>query len=651
MEKNKSTNLSKNTIKINAILIVFAFLSAFAFTCDLSALSAGNLSLTEKLFVVFSSNGNNYGFVYAILPFAFFFCYKYLYKYFNKYWLFIVISLCFGFITVWGEALSKTQSLKYVFGGLLSFASSALMAIGYAILYHFIICFLYAKFTKTEKFDLNENPKNLIKKVFDEKPFLICSIIIFVCYLPYLISFFPGTLNNDSYIQMHMILGKVEFTSHHPPLSTYLMSGVVLLGKKIWCDNFGFFLFVLIQTLSMALTFAYTIKFLQKFKTPYFLRIIILLVYCLVPMYPIFATCVIKDTLFLVAFIWYVLFLIDMALDYKTFFSKKSKVILFALTTLLLALLRNNGIYSILFTDAILVIVMLAKKLLRGEKKLKKIQVLSCFLVPVILFFIVTSIIYPAMGIKDGSRKEMLSFPAQQTARYIKEYGDEISISDKKIIDKVFEYDVMADSYNPNISDPVKVLFREDATTGDIVKYFGVWIKQLFRHPLVYLEATASLSYGYFYPGVNNLMYYQAVDMDNFESLATQYGMEVEFNQPDFLNPLSSVMIKCMNVFKRIPILGLTVNAGAYFWFFVILIAFAIKDKKYKFLLPLLPIIMNVFICVLSPAFFMHPRYAYPMLWTMPFIFAFFVYLFKGNKESIESKVTETANKTAEEIK
>ena len=66
------------------------------------------------------------------------------------------------------------------------------------------------------------------------------------------------------------------------------------------------------------------------------------------------------------------------------------------------------------------------------------------------------SILLPVWGITPGSKGEMLSIPFQQTARYVKEYPEDIMEQERLAIDNLLQYDKLAEAYNPSLSDPVK---------------------------------------------------------------------------------------------------------------------------------------------------------------------------------------------------
>lgn len=97
----------------------------------------------------------------------------------------------------------------------------------------------------------------------------------------------------------------------------------------------------------------------------------------------------------------------------------------------------------------------------------------------------------------------MLSVPFQQTARYLREYPDDVTASEKKAINRILDYDVLAEKYNPELSDPVKITFRfrdnddDPKLDGYMKDYFKAWFAMLRRHPGVYIQATLNNIYSY----------------------------------------------------------------------------------------------------------------------------------------------------------
>ena len=89
----------------------------------------------------------------------------------------------------------------------------------------------------------------------------------------------------------------------------------------------------------------------------------------------------------------------------------------------------------------------------------------------------------------------MLSIPFQQTARYVKYYGNDVSTEEEKVIRKVLDYDTIGKNYDPDLSDPVKNTYKQkDEYLKD---YFNIWFEMLKKHPTAYIQATLNGTYGY----------------------------------------------------------------------------------------------------------------------------------------------------------
>ena len=83
-----------------------------------------------------------------------------------------------------------------------------------------------------------------------------------------------------------------------------------------------------------------------------------------------------------------------------------------------------------------------------------------------------------------------MALPFQQTARYLQFYRQELSQEEKAAIEGVLaNVDVVAASYDPDISDPVKALYQRDSGPGRLAQYFKVWFTCFLKHPSVYAEA------------------------------------------------------------------------------------------------------------------------------------------------------------------
>ena len=81
-------------------------------------------------------------------------------------------------------------------------------------------------------------------------------------------------------------------------------------------------------------------------------------------------------------------------------------------------------------------------------------------ILPLIFSALITMGITSAFHVEKDTPKEMLSLPFQQTARYVRDYGDEGTEEEKAAIGQVLDYDKIAKGYMELTSDPVKTTYH-----------------------------------------------------------------------------------------------------------------------------------------------------------------------------------------------
>ena len=532
-----------------------------------------------------------------------------------KHILAVIFSLC----CVIGNSYQEVSSWNLVFSTVPLFLISIMQVFCYYYLIKTIFCFIDTLLERKRTIKVNTN--NKLVKLFQEHPFLFSLIVMLLFWLIYMIAFYPLILSKDPSFQIKQFFNvktkyidyviplsdKVNLTNHHPVFHTMLLGGSIKLGRLLGSDNLGLFIYAIMQSITLASSLAYTIYYLYKKKKSLLLSFILLMIYSLVPMFPFYAMSAVKDTLYTAVIIFFVITLFTILDDKET---KTSKYIVLLLLSILLYLLRNNGIYVVVGTILVLAIYR------RKE---------FIYLTAVLLFVISTYISYdkillPALKIPAGSIRETLSVPFQQTARYVKEHGDDIPLEDKKKIDKVLEYDTLKDRYNPNLADPVKNKYNKYTTKKELKDYFGVWKKELLKHPDTYIEATLNNTFGYFYPDTSNWYIYSG---KNNNKLITEDNLvNYHYNK---LVPLRIVLSAYGIIFPYIPLIGLISNIGFSAMLLLTIIVYLLISKYRKYIIAMLPSLLSLAICFISPAntYF---RYSMPFTFLIPF-YVSYVYL------------------------
>ncbi|MDE6851068.1 MAG: hypothetical protein K2J67_01075, partial [Lachnospiraceae bacterium] len=447
--------------------------------------------------------------------------------------------------------------------------------------------------------------------------------VITICWLPFLIVYFPGSVPHDGAVQINMFFDMDAMTNSHPWLVSIFMGFFVKLGSHI-SDNFGIFLITLIMYLIEALCYTVVCTKIYSWKLPAAINFLSISFFAIVPVFGGYATAVIKDGLFTSFFSLYMVLFIDLIISKQKL--NDIKHILFLLFIgCLVCFTRNNGIYMVIPTCFSIFFLCF-----RQNKKVAPALLISTL----VIYYFVESILAPSLGVKAGSKGEMLSIPFQQTARYLKEYPNDVSDEEKRIISNVLYYDNLAENYDPEISDPVKKTFHAHSTE-DIRNYIKVWFRMFLRHPNVYFEATLNNTYGYLYPFHNcdSLGAYQFYQKMDLLHISLPNGSYV------FSENIRSAMHCYAELWRDIPVLAELVNPGAYTWLLILLVGYSIYHRRFRDIFVFIPPLINVLVCIASPVNGLI-RYALPLMACTPVLIAFTCYRNLANSSNHLNKLT-----------
>ena len=540
-----------------------------------------------------------------------------------------LFSLFVPFILLLCESYNTVSSWDMVFGSKSAVLISVIKIIGFSFPVYTVFCFLsnveYSPVALKGNYKKSSFKNDLIKY----------TALFFVCWLPYIILLYPGCFSPDSRDEIAQIFNNREFcwsqgsivllddsvilNNHHPVFYTGILKVFTKLGKAISSYGISFEILCMLQAVILALSFAYAIAVMKKHSCKKSFTVCSAVFFALNPLFPIYAMTILKDTLFCALFVLTVVQLYEIAVA-ETITAKR--LIAFFFTLILFMLIRNNSFY-ILLAVLILLIIILFK-----EKK-RMLKVGSVVLAALLVFQIgFVSVLYPALSITPGSKREMLSVPFVQTARYIKEHGDEISAEDEEAILKVLNnggtLEEIAKVYNPVLSDSVKNKFNKYADKEDLVKYFKVWLKGLKAHPATYVQAYLNLHYGWFC-------------LEKEDSIPLAYSM-VSVNMrvviEDFSDNMgNSAFRSAVNTFLELidsnPVSKAFIRTASYSWIYVFLLFYSLKHKRFKALLANSVVFLNYLICFAGPIAYM--RYAIPMVCIVPF--SIFITLKKDKTE------------------
>ncbi len=530
-----------------------------------------------------------------------------------------------AFFLVFGYSFRSTNSWDLIFMDTFHLIMAVLMAVGYYFLFARAYRLLLHWILGFEAAD-GQDLKRAARWVLEDHAFSGPFLMILLFWLPYIIAKFPGAAMPETLAEMRQYYWNM-INNYYPPLHTVTLSLLMELGNMLWSYTFGFFLNLLAQLFMLLSAFSYGFVLMKRWKTPYIFRYVALAVICLVQYFPMEATIVEKD----VPYTACVLFLFLQLCELVRTIGAGREFSYLEMAGILLACIgiscnRNEGFYLVLAAGV--GVGVYAYRALWNDNRAKCVRITAAVLSPVFLFGLYQKVLLPACGVEDNGPKEALSIPFQQTARYVRDYGYELSEEDEEILSRVLDYENLAELYDPVTSDPVKYTYHAE-TSQDLADYFGLWLRQLIRHPGNAVEATMNNAYGWFY---------QEGYAHNYMMDSRIEGQDIrwEIVQPPKLAGVRQVMERIAKLLSRVPVLNWFENAGFVSWMTILTAAFLSGMKKKKYLLPFIPLFTALLVCVAAPTFNYQMRYIMPVMFCVPYYIPVLVQSIQDNNQEME---------------
>ena len=421
------------------------------------------------------------------------------------------------------------------------------------------------------------------------------ALIIFLCWLPWILVNYPGSTCGDGIGQVAMYLGAFPPSAHHPPLSTFFLLSCYRLGRFLLDENLGMFLYILLQTVLGAFVFSDASVMLCRIGLPRRAYTLSLLFFALLPVWGCYAQYFEKDLLYVEMATLTVTCTLPVLCERQC---STKRAALIAVLTVLYLLLRKNGMYEL-----IPLLIALAFWI-RGRGRY---ALLLAALLAVAVNLGAEKLLYPALGLSKGSFIEALSLPVQQSARYVTTFPDEITEEEYAALDALIPYEAYL-AYEPAISDPVKNWSWDDPSA--LPAYFRAWLGMLKKHPRTYIEAALAINDASLAPVDAFLDAGVYLTETNYDLI----GVHRVFGE--FPACLFSTWLETA---PKLPVLGLLMMAGTYTWLLLACIVQLLRRKRYSALLLTIPGIMNLLVCIAAPLNG-SIRYALPLMGMTPLL-------------------------------
>ncbi len=451
------------------------------------------------------------------------------------------------------------------------------------------------------------------KKAFPLKGFVVGSVVIFLCMVPFLLTNFPGVMTPDSLAQYRQAAGISAYNDHHPWMHTLLIELFYKIGYGITGDVYlGVAFYTVAQMLLVSLSVSYVWSALYEMGLKRGYSIIGAVLFVICPYNLIYGVTMWKDILFSMAVMVLVVTLFRLHCLIKEEIPAKSMLrdwILYAVCGFFMCMLRHNGFY------AFLVMMFLLAVVFRSQWKIF-VPVTATI---VFLCFVIKGPVMDAAEVEPGKYAYKVCMPLQQIARVITD-GCELTEEETALLEKINTIDYIPENYQKGGADPMfawVIYGDQQYLVEHQAEYLKLWLSIGLRYPGKYIEAFLDQTKGYWYPmDPEQVVYFGITENEN--------GL---VSQPVLKGPavikFHELLTKLYTIF---PLFGILYSMGGMLWIFLLLMATAIRNRNdgaWIAGIPLLLLTLTLFIAVPLVA---DIRYGYPLLIAVPLVAAFTFY-------------------------
>ncbi len=533
---------------------------------------------------------------------------------------FIALSVVISLLNVVGQALDASASLALFYASAPDAALFAFRVLGGAVFFYAVFCLLADIVLCAVARQNSEAAGGASSATYTlrgrELTLPLQLAFVALCWLPYLIVFFPGSMPTDTARQLAQWFGTggVPLSNHFPYLTTVLYGAVYSLGNAVEGTGTGGMLALTVLQYALGLVaFGLVLLALRKVAAPKWLLVASTVFVALLPIIPTYVVSISKDYLHALCVAVFCAQLLLLVLSRKGGKNpgRLAQWWAIALVALLVCLTRNNGV------------VVAGVGLLAAAISLRSLKGGACLVAVMAAFLCWNSAVLPACNVQPTEPREALSIPAQVVARSYA-MGYEPAASDAAVLAECTSGNLqdLATLYNPRISDPAKGAVVADKS--QVLQYVGASLGVAAAHPGSALAAALGTTYGFWYPGC--LGTYWAEDIPYYSDDPWSLIDSGWFAGADWAgewNAAHSLQCKVLHaVHLLIPGVSHLYRPGTYCWLALFVLAFALQFKVNRkaaavVLLPLLALFATL---VAGPCASL--RYTLPFIFSLPVVLA-----------------------------
>lgn len=516
------------------------------------------------------------------------------------------------FITI-GESLHWFGNASLCWGSTIAVCTWLGQSIVYTYAFHRLVLALYQYIDRPRK--LSPTTHLNLKKWM---------LVLVSIRLVFFIAYYPCVFDFDAICGLHTFLSDQSvICDHHPVFNQAIHVLAFSLGQSIGHKSAGFALLSLLFILISSGILVYGLKLFAQAGIARKWTIAFGAAFTLFPLFPYLSVYTTKDGFFAYAFLLYLFTLYELVISRGDCLHQRRFILLHGVATLFVCLTRHQGIY----------IVMLELILLAIAYRCQYRQLAKATLPAIAVYLLYAKVLLPAFDVEPGGKQETYGTFFQQTALYLKQHPHDVTAEEHAAIDRVLIADSLAIKYKIETTDAVKngyrfnpwyrdprtalSLFRHIDHTDEsqaLSDYRSAWLSMGLRHPLTYIQATASLAIGFFHS-----------DHTPFVNTYNRWGTNKNASTPEYrfwhATAVAQVYDKKKYDWVNKPFLPWVFTIPYYNWLAIALLLLLVCRRRLDGLVIFLPVILSVGLLLICPI--IDGRYIYPIVMALPLLFLY----------------------------
>ena len=429
-------------------------------------------------------------------------------------------------------------------------------------------------------------------------------LVIFLCYVPYLLLRYPAALSYDSMVQLEQVTGIAPLSNQHPLAHTLLISAVYhalrLLGAPPRVALAGF---TVLQMLGMSGVFAATVAFIARRVRRAWPWCLALAWFALNPIHAFHSVTVWKNVPWSACVLALMLVLYRIAETRET---APVRVVPLFLLALAVCLLQNTGVPVVTF------LALCALGMLRRARR----RVVGATLCAVLVSLVLTGPIAGALDIAKPHTAEMMSVPIQQIGRAMQYPQDRLTPDQRARLERYLPIDAWQQSYHYAAADNIKFhpAFQNEALDSDPAAFLALWASLLPKYPAAYVMAYLTHSVAYWHPTAKG---------DTLLVMSVNYpwpGLEI-FDTRSLLPGHQGLSVDINGLRERsLELLSPFFSIGWMLWCAALAAMLLLRARQPRFLLVLMPLLGNWLAVMLAAPTRGETRYLYAAFTALPVV-------------------------------